>query len=85
MEDEATDLRPLFDAIVKHIPPPVGDPDGVLQMLIANLDYSDYLGRLGIGRVFNGTLQVRRQRGHRQARRHACTPPRSPSCTRSKA
>src|SRR5437762_8855073 len=57
MEDEATDLRPLFDAIVKTIPAPVGDPDGVLQMLIANLDYSDYLGRLGIGRVFNGTLK----------------------------
>src|SRR5947207_437336 len=56
MEDPSTDLRPLFDAIVKHIPAPVGDPDGVLQMLIANLDYSDYLGRLGIGRVFNGTL-----------------------------
>ena len=35
----------------------MGDPDGVLQMLIANLDYSDYLGRLGIGRVFNGTLK----------------------------
>jgi GTP-binding protein len=57
MEDTATDLRPLFDAIVQHIPPPMGDPDGVLQMLIANLDYSDYLGRLGIGRVFNGTLK----------------------------
>src|SRR6476469_4937420 len=57
MEEEATDLRPLFEAIVKHIPAPVGDPDGVLQMLIANLDYSDYLGRLGIGRVFNGTLR----------------------------
>src|SRR5213592_763817 len=41
MEDEATDLRPLFDAIVKSIPPPVGDPECVLQMLIANLDYSD--------------------------------------------
>src|SRR5438552_7069271 len=47
MEDSSTDLRPLFDAIVKHIPPPVGDPDAVLQMLIANLDYSDYLVRLG--------------------------------------
>ena len=57
MEDESTDLRPLFDAIVKTIPAPVGDPDGILQMLIANLDYSDYLGRLGIGRVFNGTLR----------------------------
>ncbi len=57
MEDPSTDLRPLFDAIVKHIPPPLGDSEGVLQMLIANLDYSDYLGRLGIGRVFNGTLK----------------------------
>jgi len=57
MDDPSTDLRPLFDAIVKHVPPPVGDPEGVLQMLIANLDYSDYLGRLGIGRVFNGTLK----------------------------
>ena len=56
MDDPSTDLRPLFDCIVDHIPAPVGDPDGTLQMLIANLDYSDYLGRLGIGRVFNGTL-----------------------------
>jgi GTP-binding protein len=57
MEDPSTNLRPLFDAIVKHIPAPMGDADGVCQMLIANLDYSDYLGRLGIGRVFNGTLK----------------------------
>jgi GTP-binding protein len=56
MEDPSTDLRPLFDAILEHIPAPVGDSDGKLQMLIANLDYSDYLGRLGIGRVFGGTL-----------------------------
>src|ERR1022692_211106 len=55
LDDPSSDLRPLFDAILEHIPAPVGDPDGVLQMLIANLDYSDYLGRLGIGRVFNGT------------------------------
>jgi GTP-binding protein len=56
-ESEETDLRVLFEAIVKHIPQPVGDPDGVLQLLVANLDYSDYLGRLAIGRVFNGTLR----------------------------
>src|SRR5678810_233701 len=49
MEDPSTTLQPLFEAIVQHIPPPVGDPDAVLQMIIANLDYSDYLGRLGIG------------------------------------
>src|ERR1700721_2927724 len=56
LEDDSTDLRPLFESILQNIPPPVGDPEGVFQMLIANLDYSDYLGRLGIGRVFNGTL-----------------------------
>jgi GTP-binding protein len=50
-------LRPLFDSILQHIPPPQGDPEGVLQLLVANLDYSDYLGRLAIGRVFNGTLR----------------------------
>ena len=52
------DLRPLFDALVKHIPPPPGSADAVLQLLIANLDYSDYLGRLGIGRIFSGTVRV---------------------------
>jgi GTP-binding protein len=57
LEDTSQDLRPLFEAILKHTPPPAGDPDDVLQMLVANLDYSDYLGRLAIGRVFNGTLR----------------------------
>src|SRR5437660_2496184 len=46
-------LQPLFDAIVKTIPEPGGDAAGVLQVLVANLDYSDYLGRLAIARVFN--------------------------------
>jgi GTP-binding protein len=49
-------LQPLFEAIVKTIPPPQGDPTGPLQILVANLDYSDYLGRLAIARVFNGTM-----------------------------
>jgi len=49
-------LRPLFDAILKTIPVPQGDPAGPLQILVANLDYSDYLGRLAIARVFNGTM-----------------------------
>jgi GTP-binding protein len=57
MDNPSMDLRPLFDSIVENIPAPAGDPDAVLQMLIANLDYSDYLGRLGIGRVFQGTLK----------------------------
>jgi GTP-binding protein len=49
-------LQPLFEAIVKTIPSPKGDPAGPLQILVANLDYSDYLGRLAIARVFNGTM-----------------------------
>jgi GTP-binding protein len=52
------DLRPLFDAIVQRIPAPKGDPTGTLQILVANLDYSDYLGRLAIARVFNGTMRT---------------------------
>jgi len=55
--DAASDnLQPLFETILKHIPAPRGDPAETLQLLVANLDYSDYLGRLAIGRVFNGTL-----------------------------
>jgi GTP-binding protein len=49
-------LQPLFEAILKTIPLPQGDPKGPLQILVANLDYSDYLGRLAIARVFNGTM-----------------------------
>jgi GTP-binding protein len=56
-EGDERDLRALFETILDRIPAPVGDPDGILQLLVANLDYSDYLGRLAIGRVFNGTLR----------------------------
>src|SRR5271163_1527941 len=51
-------LLPLFEAIVKTIPAPTGDPTGPLQILVANLDYSDYLGRLAIARVFNGSMHT---------------------------
>ncbi|HLH42174.1 MAG TPA: translational GTPase TypA [Bryobacteraceae bacterium] len=57
LADSSSNLRPLFEAIVSHIPEPTGDPEGILQLLVANLDYNDYLGRLAIGRVFNGTLR----------------------------
>src|SRR6202162_2240093 len=57
MEEDSSDLRPLFETILKHIPPPAGDPDASLQLLVANLDYSEYLGRLAIGRVFSGILR----------------------------
>jgi GTP-binding protein len=52
------DLRPLFDAILSTIPEPSGAAGGPLQILVANLDYSDYLGRLAIARVFNGKMQT---------------------------
>ncbi|HKX17656.1 MAG TPA: translational GTPase TypA [bacterium] len=52
------DLRALFDAIIGTVPAPAGDPAGPLQVLVANLDYSDYLGRIAIARVFNGTLRT---------------------------
>jgi GTP-binding protein len=52
------DLRPLFEAIVEHVPPPRGNPEAPLQMLVANLDSSDYLGRIAIGRIFNGTVKL---------------------------
>ncbi|MEO7275329.1 MAG: translational GTPase TypA [Vicinamibacterales bacterium] len=55
---QTPDLRPLFDAIVKSVPPPRGDVDAPLQMLVANLDSSDYLGRIAIGRIFNGRVKV---------------------------
>jgi GTP-binding protein len=57
LEEPSINLQPLFETIVKNIPPPAGDCEAVLQMLVANLDYSDYLGRLAIGRVFSGTLR----------------------------
>ena len=52
------DLRPLFDAIIDAVPPPKGNPDAPLQMLVANLDSSDYLGRIAIGRIFNGRVKI---------------------------
>lgn len=50
------DLRPLLDTIAERMPPPAGDPDGPLQVLVANLDASDYLGRIAIGRIVNGRV-----------------------------
>ena len=58
MKGHGQNLEPLFDAIVKTIPEPQGDLTGPLQILVANLDYSDYLGRLAIARVFNGSMHT---------------------------
>src|SRR6201984_1886469 len=54
--DDSKNLLPLFEAIVEKIPAPSGDPAATLQLQVMNLDYSEFLGRIAIGRVFNGTL-----------------------------
>ena len=58
VEQPGRTLRPLFEAIADHVRPPQGDPEQPLQLLVANLDSSDYLGRIAIGRIFNGTVRV---------------------------
>ena len=59
LEEKGTDLAPLFDKIVNHLPAPMINHDKPLQMLISDLGYSDYLGRLAIGRVYNQPLSVK--------------------------
>jgi GTP-binding protein len=57
-DGSGTDLRPLFDAVLASVPPPRGNPEAPLQLLVANLDSSDYLGRIAIGRIFNGRVRI---------------------------
>ncbi|HEY9688510.1 MAG TPA: GTP-binding protein, partial [Coleofasciculaceae cyanobacterium] len=56
LADEDKDMKPLFEAILEHVPAPVGDPEKPFQMQVTTLDYSDYLGRIVIGRIHNGTV-----------------------------
>jgi len=56
-----TDMRPLFDAVLKHVPAPKGDPDAPLQLQIAAVDYSSFLGRIAIGRIRRGTIRKAQQ------------------------
>ena len=56
LEQPGTDLRPLFDAILKYIPAPEGDAEGPAQVLISTIDYSEYVGRIGVGRIVRGTF-----------------------------
>jgi GTP-binding protein len=58
LEDERRDLTPLFETILERIPPPGGEPDGAFQMLVSTIDFSPYLGRLGIGRIERGRARV---------------------------
>ena len=56
-----TNMNPLLDTIIEHIPCPVGDPDAPLQMLISTIDYNEFVGRIGIGKVSNGKIKVNQQ------------------------
>jgi GTP-binding protein len=58
LDQKPVDLAPLFDAIVSQVPPPPNDADGPFQMLISTIDYSPYLGRLGIGRIERGVVKI---------------------------
>ncbi|ACD65858.1 MAG TPA: translational GTPase TypA [Sulfurihydrogenibium sp.] len=61
LEDDSKDLKPLFDKIIEYIPAPSYDPDMGLQFLITSLDYDNFVGRLAIGRIFNGSVKVNQQ------------------------
>ena len=58
LTDEERDMKPLFETILEYIPAPEGDPDADTQVLISTIDYNEYVGRIGIGKVDNGTIRV---------------------------
>ncbi|MGB4090973.1 MAG: translational GTPase TypA [Ruminococcus flavefaciens] len=59
--EAGTDLKPLFDTIINYIEPPKGEPEEPLQMLISSIDYNEYVGRIGIGRIVRGNIKVNQQ------------------------
>lgn len=59
--DEEKDMTPLFEAIVEHIPAPEGDPESSMQLLISTIDYNEYVGRIGVGKIDGGTLHVNQE------------------------
>ncbi len=61
LEDEEKDMTPLFETIIEHIPAPEGDPEAPAQVLISTIDYNEYVGRIGIGKVDNGFLKVNQE------------------------
>lgn len=61
LDDEGVDMQPLFEEILHQVPPPAGDPEKPLQLQVTTLDYSDYLGRIVIGKIHNGTIQAGQQ------------------------
>lgn len=61
MDEEGTDMQPLFETIIEHIPAPEGDPDKGTQVLISTIDYNEYVGRIGVGKVSNGSIAVNQE------------------------
>lgn len=61
IDDPEVDMGPLFETIVNHIPAPEGDPDADTQVLISTIDYNEFVGRIGIGKVENGGLKVNQE------------------------
>ena len=57
-DESGTDMQPLFETILKYIPAPTGDPDAGTQILISTIDYNEYVGRIGVGKVDNGTIKL---------------------------
>ena len=58
LDDPEVDMSPLFETIVNYIPAPEGDPDADTQMLISTIDYNEFVGRIGVGKIDNGSLKV---------------------------
>ncbi|MBE9225536.1 translational GTPase TypA [Phormidium sp. LEGE 05292] len=61
LEEEGVDMQPLFEAVLRHVPPPVGDINKPLQLQVTTLDYSEYVGRIVIGRIHNGVIKAGQQ------------------------
>jgi GTP-binding protein len=61
LEEDGVDMQPLFDAILRYVSPPIGDVEKPLQLQVTTLDYSDYLGRIVIGKIHNGTITMGQQ------------------------
>lgn len=61
LDVEAVDMKPLFETIINYIPAPEGDPDAGTQMLVSTIDYNEYVGRIGVGKVDNGKLRVNQE------------------------
>jgi GTP-binding protein len=61
LDETGTDMKPLLDTIINYIPAPVGDPDSSTQVLISTIDYNEYVGRIGVGKVDNGVVKVNQE------------------------